>query len=71
MSHAEPIIRTCRGCGCTDLHACLGGCSWTVQDVDSPTGVCSTCAEQLGFHPHLLAGIGIGFTFDDLDAVAS
>lgn len=31
-------VRRCRKCGCTDLHACPGGCSWV--DID----LCSACA---------------------------
>jgi hypothetical protein len=30
-------IHQCRGCGCTDAHACPGGCSWVGPDL------CSTC----------------------------
>jgi hypothetical protein len=44
MAH---IIRTCRGCGCTDLRACPGGCSWVLLDIESPSGICSTCAEEV------------------------
>lgn len=29
--------RQCRGCGCTDGHACAGGCSWVEADL------CSAC----------------------------
>lgn len=32
--------RTCRFCGCTDLQACRGGCSWVGADV------CSRCAAK-------------------------
>jgi len=28
-----PDLRICRGCGCTDLHACPGGCSWALLDL--------------------------------------
>ena len=31
----------CKYCGCTDDHACEGGCSWVVKDV------CSKCAASL------------------------
>lgn len=27
----------CRGCGCTDAHACEGGCIWVTEDL------CSAC----------------------------
>lgn len=40
-------LRTCRGCGCTDTHACPGGCAWVLLDVPTPTGVCSACAEEV------------------------
>lgn len=32
--------RRCRVCGCTDNHACLGGCYWVEEDL------CSSCAEK-------------------------
>lgn len=50
--------RTCRGCGCTDSHACPGGCSWVLLDLPTPTGVCSACAEDLGWEPMALAMVG-------------
>jgi hypothetical protein len=31
-------VRRCRGCGCTDERACLGGCWWVAVDR------CSECA---------------------------
>jgi hypothetical protein len=31
-------LRACRVCGCTDLHACPGGCYWVAEDL------CSACA---------------------------
>lgn len=33
-------VPACRACGCTDLHACEGGCHWVEQDL------CSRCAER-------------------------
>jgi len=52
------IIRTCRGCGCDDNHACvteLGACCWVLLDVETPTGICSVCAVELGWHSgHML-----------------
>lgn len=33
---------TCRVCGCTDDHACEGGCWWVEPDL------CSACAEENG-----------------------
>lgn len=38
--------RTCIMCGCTDSHACPGGCSWTERGPDG-TGLCSRCDESL------------------------
>ncbi len=35
----------CIGCGCTDQHACAGGCSWIVRDAG--VGVCSSCSQAL------------------------
>jgi nucleoside 2-deoxyribosyltransferase len=32
----------CRVCGCTDAHACPGGCYWVTDDL------CSSCAETKG-----------------------
>lgn len=53
-----PAERSCRLCGCTDTRACPGGCSWVLQDLYSPTGICSTCGEELGWNPALLASVG-------------
>ncbi len=33
----------CVGCGCTTENACLGGCSWIVQDLEEGIGICSKC----------------------------
>jgi hypothetical protein len=37
---------TCVICGCTEYHACPGGCSWTVLDDLTGRGLCSACAEK-------------------------
>jgi hypothetical protein len=34
-------LKTCRGCGCTDLRACPGGCYWFTEDC------CSNCVEKV------------------------
>lgn len=47
--------RTCRGCSCTDRHACPGGCAWVLLDIESPTGICSTCAHGLRWDPQEMA----------------
>jgi hypothetical protein len=41
-------VRTCRVCGCTDDHACEGGCWWVDADLCS---ACSapTVAETIGY----------------------
>lgn len=31
------LQRACRVCGCTDSHACFGGCYWVDEDL------CSSC----------------------------
>jgi hypothetical protein len=42
-------LRTCRGCGWDEDHACIGTggatCNWVLIDLDAPTGICSFCAE--------------------------
>lgn len=37
----------CAGCGCDDLNACPGGCSWLAADHLAGTGICSKCPAQL------------------------
>lgn len=38
---------TCTSCGCTDLRACPGGCSWLGVNHKDGTGVCSRCPKAL------------------------
>lgn len=38
---------TCTNCGCTDLRACPGGCSWLGVNHEDGTGVCSNCPKHL------------------------
>ena len=55
--------RFCRGCGCDDDHACVtddGPCAWALLDVMMPTGVCTACADRLGWNMRAMATIGIG-----------
>jgi hypothetical protein len=40
-------ITECVGCGCTDLQACEGGCSWLAADHQAGSGVCSKCPSAL------------------------
>jgi hypothetical protein len=40
-------IAQCIGCGCHDLHACAGGCSWLRVDYGARVGVCSQCRPHL------------------------
>lgn len=37
----EDYSFVCRGCGCTNDHACEGGCSWVELDL------CSVCAQKV------------------------
>jgi hypothetical protein len=55
-------LRTCRGCGCDDDHACeteTGPCSWTLLDLEGESGVCSACAEKVHYHPLALGAMGL------------
>lgn len=53
----------CRVCGCDDLHACEGGCTWIEADL------CSACFKRqagwirfwTGIALGLIAGLPIGF----------
>lgn len=49
------IPRVCRGCGCSDLHACPGGCYWVLFDIETPSGVCSECARDMEWDPLVMA----------------
>lgn len=45
--------RKCRVCGCTDDHACEGGCAWVSPDED----LCTACVrpvEDSAREPHLV-----------------
>jgi hypothetical protein len=42
QTESKPTHGVCRVCGCTDNHACEGGCSW----VDDEHTLCSRCAEK-------------------------
>jgi hypothetical protein len=42
FSSEEVSLPACIICGCTDEHACDGGCSWVLP------GLCSKCAGKLG-----------------------
>lgn len=44
---ARDGFTVCAGCGCDDLHACEGGCSWLAADHHAGTGVCSNCRTAL------------------------
>jgi hypothetical protein len=67
MNTPSPL-RTCRGCGCTDLHACPGGCAWVLLDVEIPTGICSACAEDMEWDPVVM---GSAFCDAASDAIAT
>lgn len=40
-------VAQCIGCGCDDLHACPGGCSWFRVDYGARRGVCSCCPDHV------------------------
>ncbi len=42
----EPYM-VCEGCGCSDLEACPGGCSWSQYYINCGRLVCSTCEQQM------------------------
>jgi hypothetical protein len=46
----KALNRICRGCGCTDDHACPEGCWWVDLDLVGFKGgpLCSTCAPDQG-----------------------
>lgn len=37
-----PVAR-CSRCGCSDLRACPGGCSWVEVDYEKGEGLCTAC----------------------------
>lgn len=41
---------TCRICGCTEDHACEGGCHW-VEDPEGLGNLCNQCLEHLAAAP--------------------
>ena len=36
----------CKVCGCTDSHACPGGCYWIILNRVKGEGVCSNCKDK-------------------------
>jgi len=46
MKIVNPTDRTCIYCGCTDSHACAGGCSWVITFEYGNAGVCSECVTR-------------------------
>jgi predicted amidophosphoribosyltransferase len=60
----------CRGCACTDLRACPGGCSWVLLDIDYPTGICSACAEDMEWDMATLANACCEVTAAELERAA-
>lgn len=55
------VLRTCRGCGCDDNNACETGdgpCAWVLLDIDTPSGICSACADEFGWRPTLMINVG-------------
>jgi hypothetical protein len=56
------MLRTCRGCGCSDNDACItdaGPCCWIAMDIAWPTGVCSACAFEAHFDREAIAFMGL------------
>jgi hypothetical protein len=48
--HPEVIdreIHRCIGCGCTEKHACAGGCAWVGLNDETGLGVCTNCPGSL------------------------
>lgn len=45
MSIFSNDVFTCVACGCDDLHACTGGCSWAMTNTETMQGLCSACVE--------------------------
>lgn len=59
-------LRICRGCGCDDNHACMtvgGPCAWVLLDIETPSGICSACAELMGWDPQMLIAAGMAEEF--------
>lgn len=55
-------VITCRSCGCDENNACVddfGPCAWVLLDIATPTGVCSRCADEIEWHPALMATLGL------------
>ncbi len=51
----QPVV--CRICDCDDNNACVtadGPCCWVLIDIAYPSGICSACAEQAGWHRFFL-----------------
>ena len=48
-AHSRPLaggaagVATCKGCGCTDLQACPGGCWWIAVSYALGEGISSSC----------------------------
>jgi hypothetical protein len=40
---AATVLRFCFACGCTEVNACAGGCSWV-----EGSEICSACLEAQG-----------------------
>jgi hypothetical protein len=69
----------CRGCACTDSHACHGGCAWVMLDVGPNaqkrlvplgTGICSQCAIDMGWRPEAMLTAMCDDVIDLLEASA-
>jgi hypothetical protein len=56
------IIYFCRYCGCDDLNACVDEnghpCAWVLLDVETPSGICSACAEDCNYNQRVFLFAG-------------
>jgi hypothetical protein len=60
-------LRICRGCGCNDNRACPGGCAWVLLDIDTPSGICSTCAADMEWRPDVMGSAVCDAALDVLE----
>ena len=63
--YEDATVPRCRICGCTDDHACYGGCYWVEPDL------CSSCAlseEYVEAHARGVACNAVGLALDMEDA---
>lgn len=57
----QPTGRFCRSCGCSDRPSLLDGApvvSFVLFDIETPTGICTPCAEDAGWDPRFFILVG-------------